>query len=158
MDESSAGVVPTGLAPAGYTDPASGDYQGSFGRTYRRVSLTTCSLEWLNKARRTIQPELTIRNLISRVECGEYFLFDLDPGIAILRILQWEHERELQIYGMAGKEVLARLKEICAALRGVAKLHGCSWIGGMVARPALYRAYRAAGAKEVGIVMRMDVE
>lgn len=87
---------------------------------------------------------------------GRIGLYRMLDGICLLQKLRSDPP-ELYVYAMAGKGILSNLPRIVDRMKAEARKRGCTTIGGLVHRPGLMRAYERLSARQVAVVMRMEV-
>jgi hypothetical protein len=112
---------------------------------------------WVERARSVAYAPEPLDQVLHRISTGEYHVLRLSPGILVARVLESGLERELNVYMLAGRNVLRELPEVSGSLRALAQFFGCKWISGIAIRPGLERKYRRLGARSVGTYMLMEV-
>lgn len=61
---------------------------------------------------------------------GALEAYTTPSGLVLIEWAEWSRGRELFIFGMVGRDILRRSKEVLVDLKAIADYKGCSMIGG----------------------------
>jgi hypothetical protein len=114
---------------------------------------------WFVLAVESIRPAVDPMEILRMARAGEVGLLKLDPGYALLRVQEWPSgHKELNVFGLAGRDVIRQFPKIWPVIMAEAKRLECQFLGGLVQRKGLIRAYTKMGMRIYGMHMLMKVE
>jgi hypothetical protein len=99
----------------------------------------------------------TPASLIAAHRSGVMNIFRAGEGLVLLQTVSEGEARELIVYGLIGRGILAKADEVCADLKAIAREFECGSIGGNVTRPGLKRLYDKLGAKPVSVYYQLEL-
>ena len=99
----------------------------------------------------------TPMSLIAAHRSGVMNIFRAGQGLVLLQTVSEGEARELVVYGLLGRGILAKADKVCADLKAIAREFECGSIGGNVSRPGLKRLYDKLGAKPVSVYYQLEL-
>ena len=96
--------------------------------------------------------------IFKMVREGKLEAYSTGNALVLIETAEWERGKELFIFGMVGRDILKRSKEVVEDLKKIAEYKGCSMIGGQGVPRAWARWCPANGFKPVMTHYVMELE